>query len=96
MNCKTIYPNIKSVKMVSGPICCGKSTLCAEFAQSCDGDVVKVSDIVKSVSDTMVTTRAELQDTAHLDSAIAYELIKQVGASDNGASRSSASLCSQS
>jgi predicted kinase len=67
---------MKQIIAVCGPVCCGKTTWCNEHMDKSKDSYIKVSDIVKMLSNAQ--TRAELQNTKDLDKQIATELLKQV------------------
>ncbi len=67
---------MKQIIAVCGPVCCGKTTWCNEHMDNSKDSYVKVSNIVKMLSNAQ--TRAELQNTKDLDKQIATELLKQV------------------
>lgn len=67
---------MKQVILVCGPICSGKTTWCNENINKDEDSYIKVSDIVKLL--TNATNRAELQDTANLDKQIADHLIRTI------------------
>lgn len=67
---------MKQIIAVCGPVCCGKTTWCNEHLGDSKHSYVKVSNIVRIVSNAQ--TRQELQNTKHLDKHIAEELLKQI------------------
>jgi predicted kinase len=66
-------PDDKPIILVYGKLCSGKGTFCGNYT-----DYVKIvtSDVVRQVSGE--TKRSGLGKTAHLDTAIAAELKKQI------------------
>lgn len=67
---------MKQVILVCGPICSGKTTWCDENINKDKDSYIKVSDIVKLLSNA--TSRTELQDTVNLDKQIANHLIRTI------------------
>lgn len=67
---------MKQIIAVCGPVCCGKTTWCKQLIGELNHSYIKVSNIVKILSNAQ--TRQELQNTKHLDRQIADQLLIQV------------------
>lgn len=67
---------MKGVILVCGPICSGKSTWCDRNIRSNEDSYIKVSDIVKVLSNA--SNRFELQDTKVLDKEIGEHLVRTI------------------
>lgn len=67
---------MKQIIAVCGPVCCGKTTWCNDHMDMSKDAYIKVSNIVKMLSNAQ--TREELQNTKHLDKQIAEELLTMV------------------
>lgn len=72
----------KSIRVLVGPICSGKTTWCDGMIKIAEGrDIptayIKISSIVKRLSSA--ESRSELQNTANLEKQISEELISEIG-----------------
>ena len=64
---------MRSINLICGPICSGKTTYCKERMKGPIDSCIKVSNVVRRLS--KAESRKDLQNTSNLDEQIAEELI---------------------